>query len=163
MVLSGIRSDALEYFCDGRVDYRVRKVQVRLEVRWDRQAEQGDDTHHALYRESRCRLAVRQGPGERFRPELYVLLDADIGTALRRRIAALQVNYPGIAAEPLGSEWRIATPDPLRIGHDAAFAAFTGRFLGDVANPASLRPRDRPNLFAKYRVTTGAVGLSAFV
>jgi hypothetical protein len=38
----------LEYFCNGRVDYRVRGIHVRLEVRWDWQAEQGDDTHHAL-------------------------------------------------------------------------------------------------------------------
>ena len=56
-----IRGDGLEYFCNGRVDYRVRGIHVRLEVRWDWQAEQGDDTHHALYRGTRCRLAVRQG------------------------------------------------------------------------------------------------------
>ena len=155
-----IRGDVLEYFCNGRVDYRVRGIHVRLEVRWDWQAEQGDDTHHALYRGTRCRLAVRQGPAERFRPELYVLPDEDIGAALQRRIAALQPSYPGIAVEALGSEWRIAIPDALRIGHDAAFAAFTRRFLAYVADPASLPARERPNLLAKYRVTTGAVALS---
>ena len=155
-----IRRDVLEYFCNGRVDYRVRGNHVRLEVRWDWQAEQGDDTHHALYRGTRCRLAVRQGPAERFRPELYVLPDSDIGAALQRRIAALQPNYPGIAVEALGSEWRIAIPDALRIGHDAAFAAFTRRFLAYVADPASLPARERSNLLAKYRVTTGAVALS---
>ena len=150
MVLSGIRSDELEYFCDGRVDYRVRKASGPAGGALGQAGRAGRrPAYHALYRKSRCRLAGRQGPGERFRPELYVLLDADIGTALRRRIAALQVSYPGIAAEPLGSKWRIATPDPLQIGHDAAFAAFTRRFLGDVADPASLRPRDRPNLLAK--------------
>ena len=150
----------LEYFCNGRVDYRVRGNHVRLEVRWDWQAEQGDDTHHALYRGTRCRLAVRQGPAERFRPELYVLPDDDIGTALQRRIAALQSSYPGIAVETLGSEWRIAIPDALRIGHDAAFAAFTRRFLAYVADPALLPARERSNLLAKYRVTTGAVAFS---
>jgi hypothetical protein len=59
-----IRHDALEYLCNGRVDYWVRGIHVRLEVRWDWQAEQGDDTHQALYRGTRCRLAVRQGPAE---------------------------------------------------------------------------------------------------
>ena len=44
-----IRGDVLEYLCNGQVDYRVRGIHVRLEVRWDWQAEQGDDTHHALY------------------------------------------------------------------------------------------------------------------
>ena len=155
-----IRDDVLEYFCNGHVDYRVRGNHVRLEVRWDWQAEQGDDTHHALYRGTRCRLAVRQGPAERFRPELYVLPDGDIGAALQRCIAALQPSYPGIAVEALGSELRIAIPDALRIGHDAAFAAFTRRFLAHVADPELFPAREKSNLLAKYRVTTGAVALS---
>jgi hypothetical protein len=146
--------------CNGRVDYRVRGIHVRLEVRWDWQAEQGDDTHQALYRGTRCRLAVRQGPAERFRLELYVLPDEDIGAALQRRIVALQPSHPGIAVEAVGSEWRIAIPDALRIGHDAAFAAFTRRFLAQVTDPASLPARERPNLLAKYRITTEAVALS---
>ncbi len=129
-------------------------------MRWDWQAEQGDDTHHALYRGTRCRLAVRQGPAEGFRPELYVLPDRDVSTALQRRIAALQSSYPGIAIETLGSEWRIVIPDVLRIGHDAAFAAFTRRFLAYVADPVSFPARERSNLLAKYRVTTEAVALS---
>ena len=157
---SWVRRDVLEYFCNGRVDYRLRGIHVRLEVRWDWQAEQGDDTHHALYRGTRCRLAVRQGAAERFRPELCVLPDDDIGAALQQRIAASQPSYPGIAVEALGSEWRIAIPDALRIGHDAGFAAFTRRFLAQVADPASLPARDRPNFLAKYRVTTGAVAVS---
>jgi hypothetical protein len=155
-----IRGGGLEYFCNGRVDYRVRGIHVRLEVRWDWRAEQGDDTHHALYRGTRCRLAVRQGPAEQFRPELYVLPDDDIGAALQRWIEALQPSYPGIAVEALGSEWRIMIPASLRIGHDAAFAAFTRRFLAHVADPASLPARARANLLAKYQVTTGAVALS---
>jgi hypothetical protein len=28
----------LEYLCNGQVDYRVRGIHVRLEVRWDWQA-----------------------------------------------------------------------------------------------------------------------------
>jgi len=155
-----IRGDVLEYLCNGRVDYRVRGLHVRLEVRWDWQAEQGDDTHHALYRGTRCRLAVRQGPAERFRPELYVLSDENIDTALQPRITELQSSHPGIAVAPLGSEWRIAIPEAIRVSHDAAFGAFTRRFLARVADPASLQARETPNLLAKYRVSTGAVAIS---
>ena len=43
-------------------------------------------------------------------------------------------------------------------GHTAAFAFFG--FLAQVADPASLPARDRPNFLAKYRVTTGAVAVS---
>jgi len=155
-----LRGDMLDYFCNGRVDYRVRGVHVRLEVRWDWQAEQGDDTHQALYRGTRCRLELRQGPAANFRPELYVVPGADIAVPLQRRIAALQAVYPAIAAQPLGREWRIEVPQALRVGHDAAFAAFTRRFLAEVADPASRHARERPNLLAKYYVTTEAVGRS---
>src|SRR5438105_2025600 len=96
---SCVRRDMLEYFCNGHVDYRVRGIHVRLDVRWDWQAEQGDDTHLALYRGTRSRLAVRQGAVERFRPELYVLPDEDISAALERRIAALQPAIPGLASK----------------------------------------------------------------
>ena len=89
-----IRSDVLEYFCNGQIDYGVRGVHVRLEVPWDWQAERGEDAHQALYRRTRCRHAVRQGPAERFRPELYVLAENDIGTALQRRIAAVASEFP---------------------------------------------------------------------
>jgi hypothetical protein len=102
---------------------------------------------------------LRQGPAERFRAELHVVPDGDIGTALQRRVAAFQPSYPGIAVEALGSEWRITIPDALPIGHDAAFAAFTRRFLAYVANPPSVPAREGSNLL-NYRVTTGAVGLS---
>jgi predicted dehydrogenase len=160
-----LRGDALDYFCNGRVDYRVRGIHVRLEVRWDWQAEEGDDTHQALYRGTGCRLEIRQGPQQRYRPELYVVpLDGaqhgDIGGALERRIAALQAVYPGISAENLGREWRIVVPDALRITHDPAFAAFTRGFLAFVANPAALPAWHKANLLAKYHVTTEAVALS---
>ena len=155
-----LRGDALDYFCNGRLDYRVRGIQVRLEVRWDWQAAQGDDTQQALYRGTRCRLELRQGPAENFRPELYVVSAGDIAQPLQRRIAALQPSYPGIAAEALGREWRISVPGPLRVGHDAAFAEFTRRFLAAVADPASRDAREGSNLLAKYYVTTTAVARS---
>src|SRR4029079_2905005 len=56
-----LNGDVLAYFCNGQVDSRVRGIHVRLEVRWDWQATQGDDTHQALYRGTNCRLELRQG------------------------------------------------------------------------------------------------------
>jgi hypothetical protein len=103
---------------------------------------------------------VRQGPAERFRPELYVLPNENIDAALQRRITELPSDHPGIAVETLGSERRIAIPEAVRVGHAAAFGTFTGRFPAWVADPASLPARERPNLLAKYRVTTGAVAIS---
>jgi hypothetical protein len=51
-------------------------------------------------------------------------------------------------------------PDGLRRGHDAHFAAFTRQFLAYVEDPRTLAARYRPNLLAKYHVTTEGVALS---
>ena len=62
-----IRDDVLEYFCNGRVDYRVRGIHVRLEVRWDWQAEQGTTrirrSTAAQAAASRCGRGLRNGFG----------------------------------------------------------------------------------------------------
>ncbi len=160
-----IRGDALEYFCNGRLDYRLRGIHVRLETRWDWQAQQGDDTHTAFYRGSRSRLELRQGAAESYRPELYVvppdgMPPGETAGALERRIAASQADYPGIAAERRGGEWRVVIPDALRVGHEANFARFTRRFLGYVGDPPSLPMRETPNLLSKYSISTEAVALS---
>ena len=155
-----LQGDAFEYFCNMRLDYRVRGVHVRLECRWDWQAPAGDDTHNATYRGSRAHLELRQGPAEDYRQELYVVPQADIAAALERRIAALQAAHPGIALDRQAGAWHVVVPAGLRLGHDRHFAAFTRAFLAQVADPRSRPAREKPNMLAKYHVSTGAVALS---
>ncbi|HEX3862321.1 MAG TPA: putative oxidoreductase C-terminal domain-containing protein [Stellaceae bacterium] len=155
-----ITGDRLDCFCNGRVEYRVRGIHVRLEARWDWQAEHGDDTHNALYRGTRCSLELRQGPAQQYRPELYVVPHAEIAAALERCTTAAQPSFPGMAVERQGHEWHVRVPDALRVGHEANFAQFTRRFLGYVDDPGSLPARDKPNLLAKYHACTEAVAMS---
>jgi predicted dehydrogenase len=155
-----VKRDALDYFCNGRLDYRVRGIHVRLEARWEWQTEAGDDTHSAVYRGSRARLERRQGAAEGYRPELYIVPEAEIGSALERRIAALQPEFPEVALDRQAGEWRLVVPDALRLGHDAHFAEFTRRFIGYVEKPGAFPAREKPNLLAKYYVTTEGVALS---
>jgi hypothetical protein len=91
-----IKTDALQYFCNTRVQYEIRGVQVALETRWDWEAEAGDDRHTGCYCGSRARLELRQGAEEGYRSELYVVPTADIAVPLEHRVAALQAAYPGI-------------------------------------------------------------------
>jgi predicted dehydrogenase len=155
-----LNGDVLDYFCNGRLHYEIRGVHVALECRWDWQTEAGDDTHSACYRGSRARLELRQGKPEGYRAQLYVVPEAEIAAALERRIAALQAELPGIALERSGGEWRVVVPNGLRRGHEAHFAAFTRQFLDYVKDPSTVPPRTRPNLLAKYHVTTAGVALS---
>jgi predicted dehydrogenase len=155
-----LKDDTLDYFCNGRLHYELRGIHVALECRWEWRTEAGDDTHSAMYRGSRARLELRQGEAEGYRAQLCVVPEAEIAGALERRIAALQTELPGTGLERRDGEWRIVVPDALRRGHDAHFAAFTREFLSYVADPVSMPPRFRPNLLAKYFVTTGGVALS---
>jgi len=155
-----LRGDTLDYFCNGRLHYEIRGIHVALECRWDWQTEAGDDTHRACYRGSRARLELRQGKAEGYRAQLYVLPEAEIAAALERRVAALQADLPGTALDRRDGEWRIVVPDRLRRGHEAHFAAFTRQFLAYVENPANVPAHFRPNLLAKYYVTTEGVASS---
>jgi hypothetical protein len=45
-----------------------------------------------------------------------------LGLDAQRRIAASQDLHPGVGLERRSGEWRVTTPDHLRLGHDAHFA-----------------------------------------
>jgi hypothetical protein len=155
-----VRRDALDYFCNTRVQYEIRGVHVSLETRWNWEAEAGDDTHTACYRGNRAQLELRQGAAEEYRSELYVVPVADIGAALERRIAALQTAYPGVGLAKLGKEWRVTVPDALRIGHESHFAQLTRLFLDHVEHRRPLPAWEKSNTLAKYYVCTEGVALS---
>ena len=151
-----VHDDVLEYPCNSRLLYHVRGVHVAMEMRWDWESA-GGDTHTAVYRGSRARIELRQGPAQGWRPELFVVPQADIGAALQRRIAALAPAHPGLAAERSGGEWHVAVPDALRIGHDAHFAALARKFLDHVEYRRPLPAWERPNMLAKYWLCTEGV------
>jgi hypothetical protein len=155
-----VNADALEYFCNTRLQYEIRGIHVAVETRWDWAAQTGDDTHTACYRGSLARLELRQAAAEGYRPELYIVPAGDIAARLERRIAALQTAFPGIALVKLGGEWRLSVPDALRTGHEAHFAQMTRRFLNDVERRRPPPAREKPNTLAKYYVCTEGVTLS---
>jgi predicted dehydrogenase len=163
---SRLVSDRLDYFANGEVSWTVRGVHARARVRWSYEAPEGaGDTHTAVVRGSRARVEIRQGAGEKWRPELFVVPNrpadvADVRAALDRRVAALAKQRPGLAVEPAGDSFRVAIPDTYRVGHEAHFAEVTRRFLDYLKDPASVPKWETANMLAKYYVTTKAVELS---
>ena len=70
---------------------------------------------------------------------------------------------PNIRASPQkiwARKIRLTIPDALRVGHEAHFAQVTANFLSYMKNRATLPTWERPNMLAKYYVTTKGTELS---
>jgi predicted dehydrogenase len=161
-----VKDGRLEYFCNTLASYTVRGVHTKLNVIWDWEAPAGSgDTHFAFYKGTRARVEVRQTKADRYLPSLYVVpassqAKADVLAAVNARIKTEQKTYPGVGVEDLGAEIRVTVPDALRVGHEAHFAQVASAFLGYLRNRSTLPQWERPNMIAKYFVTTTATELS---
>ena len=90
------------------------------------------------------------------------------GSRMDRRCAARSSGGSPCSRRP-GPGWLSRTkangcgsriPDRYRVGHEAHFAEVTERFLAHVEDPTSLPAWEKPNMLAKYFLTTRAVELS---
>jgi len=161
-----LEQDHLNYYCNGQVAYTLRGIHVTVKVVWNYEAPaDAGDTHFAVFRGSQSRIEVRQGKEEKYRPELYVVPNSkekksDVLQALKKKVEALQAKSPGLTVEDMGEQFRVTIPDKYRVGHEEHFAQVTERFLQYFKNPRSLPSWEKPNMLAKYYVTTKAVELS---
>ncbi len=161
-----VKDGGLQYFCNTMVSYALRGVHVKLNVLWNYEAAAGSgDTHFAWFKGSRARVEIRQGKEEKFRPELYVIPNdpsqkTAILKAASRKIEALREECAGVTVRDAGKELHIGIPDKYRVGHEAHFAQVTAKFLRYLKDPASIPAWERPNMLAKYYVTTQGLKLS---
>jgi len=158
-----VKGDQLDYFCNNSVTYTLRRIHVRVGVRWEFEAQAGGkDTVLAVFRGSKSRIEARSGKAEQFRTELLVFPTNEkergaLRNALDRKLAALQNSFPGVAMEAQDGGFHVVVPDALRTGHEAHFALVCRRFLDYVRDPASLPAWEKPNMLAKYYVTTRGI------
>jgi predicted dehydrogenase len=162
---ASIKDGKLEYYCNTLVSYTLRGVQTKLNVIWDWEPPAGGgDTHFAFYRGTRARIEVRQTRADRYVPELYVVpaagMKAQVLAAVQAKIGALTTDYPGLGVEDRGTELRVTIPDALRVTHEAHFAQVTASFLKYLRDRKTLPAWERPNMLAKYVVTTKGTELS---
>ena len=163
---ASVKDGKLEYYCNTLASYTLRGIHTKLNVIWDWEApEGGGDTHYAFYRGTRSKIEVRQTRADRFRPELYVVpvsadLKPQVLAALQDKVKALQSEYAGVGVEDRGAEIHITIPDRFHVGHEAHFAQVTTNFLAYLRNRRALPQWERPNMLAKYYVTTKGTELS---
>lgn len=156
-----VKDGKLAYYCNTLVMYALKGVHVKLNVLWDYEAASGSgDTHFAVFRGTRARVEVRQDREQKYRPELYVVpteARTEVMAALRQRVEALQEWYPGLGLIDLRGEAQLSIPDEYRTGHEAHFGEVARLFLNYLENPATVPLWEKPNMLAKYHVTTAGV------
>ena len=144
---------------------KVKGVHTALNVPWDWEAPAGaGDTHYAVYKGSHARVEVRQSKADNYRTEVYAC-----PTPSRPRAGAYRSAGPcGGVAGPVARRRRGRAPrrDPsvdtggFRVGHEAHFAQVTRNFLGYLRDRSTLPAWERPNMLAKYYVTTTGMEMS---
>ena len=156
----------LPYFCNGLMHFQVKGVNVEVQVEWNFKApEGGGDTHYSIIRGTKAHILVRQEKEQNYRPEVYVepatgADRAETEKALATFIASVAAkDYPGLTVKEEKGRWRIDIPQPLRVGHESHFGQVTAQYL-KYAGGEPMPVWERPNMLAKYFVTTKALEMS---
>lgn len=152
-VTGSAREGSFDYYGNNFVSYTVRGVHVQMNVRWD--LEGVSDTYVARIRGTKSSIEVRQGEAENFRPEVYVVPNSP---ALHDEVlAALRAK---VEVEEQGAELLVKIPERLRVSHEEHFAQVTRQFFEYLKNPKALPAWEKPNMLAKYYVSTKGVEMA---
>jgi len=152
-----------DYYCNNAVHYTLRGIHVKLEILWNWEAPEGaGDVYEAVFRGRKSNVEIRQTKAENHVPELYIVPSGGEGvlTAVRKKVASLQSQWPGLSVVEAGKTLRIVVPETFRVGHEAHFAQVTNRVFDYLESPGSIPGWERANMLAKYWVSTKGVELS---
>jgi predicted dehydrogenase len=154
--------DELTYHGNGSALVRIRDRFVRLTTRWEVAATgPNGDTHLASAHGSKSTITIRHEPA--FGPGPQVFVTPAPGEMARVLSAVQDVcrtwsnRCPGYVAIDLGERIHIPIPASERTGHEAHFADVMGDFVGFFRERSSLPAWEKPNLLAKYFITTQSV------
>ena len=159
---SAIKDRQLQYFTNNELTYTVRGHHVKLTVSWDFESPSGaNDSMLGVYRGTKSDVMARQSKEESYLPEVYITPKSSerdaVLAALDRRLMALASKYPGLSYREENGRIRIVIPKQLRRPDIEYFLLIADRFAGYVRHPGTLPSWEKPNMLAKYWVTTQGV------
>ena len=159
---NAIRDGKLEYFTNNSVLYTVRGRHVKLGVTWDFESLGGaNDSMISIYRGAKSEVMARQSAEEKYLPEVYITPKAteraSVMAAVDHRLKQLSARYPGLTRIVDGNRIRIVIPQNLRIPDIEYFLLLAEQFARYVHNPETMPKWEKPNMLAKYWVTTQGV------
>lgn len=163
---SAIKNDHLEYYCNNTAVFTIRGIYSSIQDQWEYESSGAlDDSYLVLYRGTHSTVRVRQTKQEDYIPEVDVIPNvgtnrADLIAALQKKLSRLSITFPGLSLRDNGLEIRIVIPKDDRNRNGSSFTQLVNRFLEYVREPQSIPAWEKPNMLAKYYITTEAVALA---
>ena len=161
-----VHNGRLEYNCNSKALYTLRGIYTSISDRWEYESVGAlTDTYLVLYRGTHSTIRVRQSKLENYVAEIDVIPNASenvsaLTAALQRRLKQLSGEFPNLSLRNNGNAIRVSIPAEDRARAGSMFARLVERFLGYVHDPASIPEWEKPNMLAKYYITTTAVALA---
>jgi predicted dehydrogenase len=161
-----ITNDQLEYDCSNTALFTIRGVHAAIRDSWEYENVGAlSDSYLVLYRGSRATVRVRQTKAENYISEIDVIPNAGVDrsalkTALEGRLTLLSPTFPNLSLRENGTAIRIVIPEDDRTRGGGSFTQLLNRFLEYVRDPQTLPGWEKPDMLAKYYITTRAVDLA---
>jgi|ERR1051325_9146383 predicted dehydrogenase len=165
-VKSAVHDGKLDYYANNSLLYTARGIYIELQVSWDYESPAGDkDSMLATYRGGLSEVAVRAEREQHFLPEVDVtpLRAVDrirVKSALEAKLKRLGSAYPGLTVREEGQRLQVVIPPSLRVPDVQYFLLLAEEFAGFIRQPGTLPTWEKPNMLAKYYVTTHGVELA---
>ncbi len=152
-----VKDGKLEYFTNTDAIFALRGIHISVSVQWEFEAQPGaKDSYFVSYEGTLSKIELRAGAAEKYQPEVYVIPN-EMGSRL---LQTLKKRYPRYGFEQSAGAIHVQIPTGDRVPDSNYLPLLVDRFLGYVRNPSSLPAWEKPNMIAKYYVTTQAVKLA---
>jgi len=166
-----VDGDALAYFGNAELFFRLRGVVVEVSTRWGLSTPPGGgDTHDTTIVGAIARVRIEQGPHTQFRRRLLVEPWRDgsrMGDALAKAVATWQAVCPGLAVAAAPGGFEIDIPGPLRTGHESHFPLVLDEFLRAIdrqrIDRGSWPDARAADTVAKYELLARALASARYV
>lgn len=159
-----VKDGKLNVFSNGEMLYQIKGVFAKVSVEWRYQAPPGGgDTHYSVMRGTKCDLIIRQGPEEKFLPELYI--ENVKGLPLNEFVSNLKEVVKTLPYDSLqvgtvnNGALKIIVPRKYRVSHEEHFGQVMIKFL-EYLKAGKLPEWEINGMLTKYYTTTTALKLA---
>ncbi len=148
----------LPVYSNGVIEYSTFGRNIRFEIRWDFQAEEGGgDSYHCVIPFENAVIDVRQDAETSWTREIFVKTDSLRAANAEKKLAK---EFDFVKFEPAGEDrWRIVIPSEYRPTHEEHLNLVGRAFLSCICGEP-IPAWEKVNTLTKYRLTTEAVRLA---